>query len=264
VVFVDQYREPPGFQALVHGWCPWDLFGAGFRDPREQRVARLRRQGDTFALISQGRVVENAAKHTNAPTPAAAAAAAAAASAASSADVAAGGNALGSSGSNTPPPPPLPAGTPPQGRRRRSSSTPPAHESPSEQNLSLWLAAMRDDDEEDEEEDEDAGSAKGGAKARRRKDSAGSVGSERSGSNASHRGPVEGSRADALIALEGDDDDDDDNVGGKGGLKTAQAPIESAKAQTKKPTKGGDDGARRSNLAAPSIFGRLRVKKGKK
>jgi len=45
VWFVRQYNEPPLFQALFHGWCPWPRFEKeAFRDPRDARLKLLQAQ----------------------------------------------------------------------------------------------------------------------------------------------------------------------------------------------------------------------------
>jgi hypothetical protein len=57
---VRQHAEPPLFQALFHGWCPWNLFEReAFSDPREARLQRLQALGDSAAAASLqlGRVV---------------------------------------------------------------------------------------------------------------------------------------------------------------------------------------------------------------
>jgi hypothetical protein len=57
---VRQHAEPPLFQALFHGWCPWNLFEReAFSDPREARLQRLQALGDSAAVASLqlGRVV---------------------------------------------------------------------------------------------------------------------------------------------------------------------------------------------------------------
>jgi len=279
VVLVLQYHEPPGFTALVHGWCPWDLLGSGFRDPRDERVARLRQAGDAFALISQGKVLADAAGTTAAAAPSTTTAtprSTTATGTSSTTSVAGQGTTTTTAVATT-------AGTacaaatsartngPVSVGPERHSPSPTIHESHSERNLSLFFAAILDGDEEDDESDIHGSRGEEMHVARRRKESSGSIGSwsERSGSDASTATVFGSTHGGVLAALEADDNGDDDDGGGgdqQGRIDAVcKAPVESAfSLQPNSPVKASDGlVAPRSNLVHTTspIFCRLRKKK---